>query len=63
MDFAFTQAQDELSSLSRRILADHATPDRLAELDQAGQGFDVTLWAHLAGAGILAAATPRLPIS
>jgi len=59
VDFAFTQAQDELSSLSRSILADHATPGRLAELEQAGQGFDATLWAHLAEAGILAAALPE----
>jgi 3-oxocholest-4-en-26-oyl-CoA dehydrogenase beta subunit len=59
VDFAFTQAQEELSSLSRRILADHATPDRLSELEQAGQSFDATLWAHLAEAGILAAALPE----
>jgi 3-oxocholest-4-en-26-oyl-CoA dehydrogenase beta subunit len=59
VDFAFTQAQDELSSLSRSILADHATPGRLAELEQARQGFDATLWAHLAEAGILAAALPE----
>jgi acyl-CoA dehydrogenase len=59
VDFAFTQAQEELSSLIRRILADHSTPDRLSELGQAGQGFDATLWAYLAEAGILAAALPE----
>jgi 3-oxocholest-4-en-26-oyl-CoA dehydrogenase beta subunit len=59
VDFALTQAQDELSSLSRQILTDHATPDRLAELEQASQGFDPALWAKLAEAGILAAALPE----
>src|SRR5262249_49878756 len=59
VDFAFTHAQEELSSLSRQILADYATPDRLAELEQAGHGFDTALWAKLAGAGILAAALPE----
>jgi acyl-CoA dehydrogenase len=59
VDFSFNQAQDELSALSRRILADYATPDRLAELEQAGQGFDPDLWAALARAGILSAALPE----
>jgi 3-oxocholest-4-en-26-oyl-CoA dehydrogenase beta subunit len=59
VDFAFTHAQEELSSLSRQILADYATPDRLAELEQAGHGFDAALWAKLAEAGILAAALPE----
>jgi len=59
VDFALTQAQEELSSLSRQILADHATRDRLAELERASQGFDPALWAKLAEAGILAAALPE----
>ncbi len=59
MDFSVTQAQDELSALSRRILADKVTPGRLAEIEQAGDGFDAELWAALAGSGILAAALPE----
>ena len=58
MDFFETQAQQELSALSRRILGDRVTPDRLAELEHAGLGFDAALWAELAKAGILAAALP-----
>ncbi len=54
-----TQSQDELSALGRRILTDRATPARLAELEQAGLGFDAALWSGLAAAGILAAALPR----
>jgi 3-oxocholest-4-en-26-oyl-CoA dehydrogenase beta subunit len=58
VDFSLTQAQTELAALSRRILTDRATPDRLTELGRAGLGFDEALWADLAGAGVLAAALP-----
>jgi 3-oxocholest-4-en-26-oyl-CoA dehydrogenase beta subunit len=59
MDFAANITQEELSGLSRRILGDRVTPDRLAELERAGTGFDRALWTELAGAGILAAALPE----
>jgi alkylation response protein AidB-like acyl-CoA dehydrogenase len=59
MDFSLTQAQEELSGLSRRILTDRVTTDRLAELEQAGLGVDQPLWAEFARAGILAAALPE----
>ena len=59
MDFALTQAQQELSSLARRILGDRATPERLAELEAAEAGFDEELWSELASAGILTAALPE----
>ena len=54
-----SQAQTELAALSRQILTDRATPDRLAELERNGLGFDEALWADLAGAGVLAAALPE----
>lgn len=59
MDFSVTQAQQELSSLSRRILSDRATPERLTELGSNGSGYDHALWAELAAAGVLAAALPE----
>lgn len=59
MDFSVTQAQEELSALSRRILGDQATPQRLSELEAAGDRFDPALWADLAGAGVLSAALPE----
>ncbi|HUJ08028.1 MAG TPA: acyl-CoA dehydrogenase family protein [Streptosporangiaceae bacterium] len=59
MDFSVTQAHEELSVLTRRILADRATTERLAELDRAGEGFDPQLWADLAAAGVLSAALPE----
>ena len=57
MDFTLTAAQDELGAMTRTILADHATPQRLRAAD--GTRFDPALWAALAGAGVLSAALPE----
>ena len=59
MDFILNESQQELAALSRRILADHATPQRLREVEAGGDRFDPALWADLAGAGILAATLPE----
>jgi len=59
LDFSLTQAQQDLSALSRRILTDRVTPDRLTELERSGSGFDEAVWADLAAAGVLAAALPE----
>jgi 3-oxocholest-4-en-26-oyl-CoA dehydrogenase beta subunit len=59
VDFSVTQTAEELSALTRRILTDKETPERLAELDAAGLGFDGALWPELAAAGILSAALPE----
>jgi len=59
VDFSTTQAQRELSALARQILTDKATPDRLTAVEQADAGFDDSLWADLAAAGVLSAALPQ----
>jgi acyl-CoA dehydrogenase len=59
MDFAATEAQQDLSTLTRGILADRVTPERLREIEAKGDRFDRTLWTALADAGVLAAALPR----
>jgi 3-oxocholest-4-en-26-oyl-CoA dehydrogenase beta subunit len=59
MDFTLTTGQDDLGGLTRQILADHVTPERLRELDDSDTRFDHALWAQLAKAGILAAALPE----
>jgi 3-oxocholest-4-en-26-oyl-CoA dehydrogenase beta subunit len=59
MDFTLSESQQELAALSRRILADRATPERLREVEADGDRFDPKLWADLAGAGILAASLPE----
>jgi 3-oxocholest-4-en-26-oyl-CoA dehydrogenase beta subunit len=58
VDFSLTAAQEELSALSRRILTDKVTPQRLAEAE-AGDRFDPVAWSALAEAGILSAALPE----
>jgi 3-oxocholest-4-en-26-oyl-CoA dehydrogenase beta subunit len=59
MDFSYNENQRELAALSATILADRAAPERLAEVEAAGDRFDPALWAELAGAGVLAAALPE----
>jgi alkylation response protein AidB-like acyl-CoA dehydrogenase len=58
MDFRQNEAQVELASLARRILADQVTEDRLRQAEDGGDQFDPGLWADLARAGILAAGLP-----
>ena len=59
MDFTLTAAQDELGALTRQILTDRVTAERLRELDDSDTRFDPALWAELAKAGILSAALPE----
>jgi len=59
VDFSHTQSQVELSALAQRILEDRATPERLAEVERDGDGFDADLWAQLATAGVIGAALPE----
>jgi len=59
VEFAPTQSQVELSALAASILEDRATPERLAEVERDGEGFDADLWAHLATAGVIGAALPE----
>ena len=59
MDFTLTTAQDDLAALSRQILTDRVTAERLRELDTAPARFDPDLWAALASAGVLSAALPE----
>ena len=59
MDFSYNENQRELAALSRAILADRTTPERLREVEAGGDRFDPALWADLAGAGVLAAGLPE----
>jgi 3-oxocholest-4-en-26-oyl-CoA dehydrogenase beta subunit len=59
MDFTLTQAQDDLGELTRAILTDRVTSQRLREIEAGGTRFDPDLWAELAKAGVLSAALPE----
>jgi len=59
MDFTLTETQDELAKLTRQIVTDLATPERLKAAEASGAHFDRELYQALADAGVLAAATPE----
>lgn len=59
MDFSFTEEQQEVAALARRILADKVTPDSLREVEAGGDRFDPVLWSTLAEAGLLGIALPE----
>jgi alkylation response protein AidB-like acyl-CoA dehydrogenase len=59
MDFFPNEGQQELSALTRRILTDRVTEDRLRAVEGGGDRFDPALWADLARAGILASGLPE----
>jgi alkylation response protein AidB-like acyl-CoA dehydrogenase len=59
MDFAYTADQEELRSLARRVLGDHATPERLARVEATEDRVDHELWRALAGAGLLGVCVPE----
>jgi 3-oxocholest-4-en-26-oyl-CoA dehydrogenase beta subunit len=59
MDFSATVAQDELGALTRQILTDRVTPERLAEIEAGEERFDRDLWSALAEADVLSAALPE----
>lgn len=53
MDFALDDTQQALRALARDVFTDHATHDRLKELEAGGQSFDADLWEALRGSGLL----------
>jgi 3-oxocholest-4-en-26-oyl-CoA dehydrogenase beta subunit len=59
VDFTENENQAELAALSRKILTEQVTPERLAAADAPSDRFDAGLWDALARAGILAAALPE----
>jgi len=59
MDFSQNEALRELAALTRKILADRVTQERLREVEAGGDRFDPALWADLASSGVLAAALPE----
>lgn len=60
MDFSITDEQRSLVDLAREILTDHATPERLVELERDSWSiFDRDLWRRFAEAGLTGIAVPE----
>nr|WP_218889539.1 acyl-CoA dehydrogenase family protein [Saccharopolyspora hordei] len=59
VDFTLTEAQDDLADLTRRILDDHVTNERLREVERGEDRFDRALWTQLSAAEVLSAALPE----
>jgi 3-oxocholest-4-en-26-oyl-CoA dehydrogenase beta subunit len=60
MDFSFTDEQQEVSGLARKILEDRVTHESLTELERRDEPrFDRRLWADLATANLLGIGLPE----
>lgn len=59
MDFSYTEEQQALGELARKILGDLATPDRLNEIEKTDDHFDREIWGELAKANLLGVAIPE----
>ncbi|THA64531.1 acyl-CoA dehydrogenase [Streptomyces sp. A0958] len=59
MDFSLGEEFEAVRDLAREILTDHATPERLREVECSPARVDERLWADLASAGLLAAVLPE----
>lgn len=59
MDFTHTDAQHDLGGLTRKILSDRVTHERLREVETGPNRLDRALWTQLAAAGVVAAALPE----
>jgi alkylation response protein AidB-like acyl-CoA dehydrogenase len=49
MQLVLDSEQDQLRSTVRKLLADHASPERVREVMESGQGWDRGLWQRISG--------------
>jgi alkylation response protein AidB-like acyl-CoA dehydrogenase len=59
MDFAFTEAQEAVAQLARRIFQERFTPAALRAVESEPERFDRKTWGELASAGLLGTAIPE----
>jgi alkylation response protein AidB-like acyl-CoA dehydrogenase len=59
MDFAFTEAQEAVAQLARKIFHERFTPAALRAIDHEPDRFDRKTWGELASAGLLGTALPE----
>jgi 3-oxocholest-4-en-26-oyl-CoA dehydrogenase beta subunit len=58
MDFGFSEEQQALRDLARRLLLERATPEAQRDLELRGEAFDRELWRALASSELLGLALP-----
>ena len=58
MDFSFSEEQEAVRDLARRIFADRIDPERQKQLESGPEWFDLDLWQELGRAGIPGIALP-----
>ena len=59
MDFTFSEVQDDLRGLARKILQERVTVERLKELEAGTERVDRDTWRELANAGLVGIALPE----
>jgi alkylation response protein AidB-like acyl-CoA dehydrogenase len=59
LDFSYNEDEQALRALSRQILDDHVTQDRLKEVEASQDRIDRKAWSALAGANLLGVAIPE----
>ena len=59
MDFSFTEEQEALRELARKIFDDHCAHERLKAVEANPEWFDRTLWSALGAANLLGVALPE----
>lgn len=59
MDFGFDEAQEDVRALSRRILDERATTERIREVEQSEERIDRALWRELAVTNLVGLALPE----
>jgi alkylation response protein AidB-like acyl-CoA dehydrogenase len=58
VDFSFREEEQAVTELARTILGDHATNERMKELEASEAPYDATLWQTLARSNLLGTAIP-----
>ena len=58
MDFSYSEDQQALRELARKILEERATHDRLKEVRKTAERVDLELWRELAKSNLLGIAIP-----
>lgn len=59
MDFSLTDEQTALSELTGKILADHATLERLKAIEDSNESIDREAWSKLSEAGLVGVSIPE----